>query len=140
MGEKGQAKSIERFKLKPDQTAQKLKSATDLKPEQTFESNQRKAVLPEQWAKKGCITYEDLKALTENLGEQVEEGYLKDMVLTLDWDEDGVLGPDDFYNAINHASQIMVEKKNRANVYANLAPTNVGNVGNVGNFQRSATG
>lgn len=92
----------------------------------------------EKWARKGCITWEDLKGLVEDLGEQVDDDVLKDMILTLDLDEDEVLGPDDFYNAINHASVLMAKAKTSTNPFSNLAPASA--VGGMGGMQRSNTG
>jgi Ca2+-binding EF-hand superfamily protein len=66
------------------------------------------------WAMKGALTWEDLKGLAEDLGEQVDDDYLKDMVSYLDADEDGVVGPDDFYNAIHHATQAIAQTRKRA--------------------------
>jgi Ca2+-binding EF-hand superfamily protein len=64
-----------------------------------------------KWAQKGSLSWQDLKNLASDLGEQVDNDVLKEMVAMLDQDEDGVLGPDDFYSAINHASLAIQQSK-----------------------------
>jgi len=76
-----------------------------------------------------------LRGLVDDLGEQVDDDLLKDMILTLDLDEDEVLGPDDFYNAINHASVLMAQAKLHTNPFSKL-PSTTG----AGGLQRSNTG
>merc|ERR1719377_98422 len=71
-----------------------------------------------KWAMKGVLTWQDLKGLASDLGEQIDDDMLKEMCTLLDADEDGVLGPDDFYNAINHAQVAIDEEKRRLEALA----------------------
>jgi Ca2+-binding EF-hand superfamily protein len=104
--------------------------------------DEKRNKIPEKWQRKGCITWEDLKGLVEDLGEQVDDDVLKDMILTLDLDEDGVLGPDDFYQAINNGSRIQAKQRTASNPFSNLkdigAP--VGNQRSNTNLSREASG
>jgi Ca2+-binding EF-hand superfamily protein len=88
-----------------------------------------------EWQRKGCITWQDLRILVNDLGEQVDDDVLKDMIIQLDHEENGVLGPDDFYNAINHASVLMVESKKHSNPFSAIA-----NPAMAAGMQRSNTG
>jgi Ca2+-binding EF-hand superfamily protein len=88
-----------------------------------------------EWQRKGCISWKDLRTLVNDLGEQVDDDVLKDMIIQLDHEENGVLGPDDFYNAINHASVLMVESKKHSNPFSAIA-----NPAMAAGMQRSNTG
>merc|ERR1719281_179592 len=71
--------------------------------------DEKRNKIPEKWQRKGCITWEDLKGLVEDLGEQVDDDVLKDMILTLDLDQ-----------AINNGSRIQAKQRTASNPFSNL--------------------